>query len=316
MPLSVLMVGAGEYIAGYVPTTHGAASDKPAGVVALTCFDLRRLGMVQRILLCDICGIKLPEVRHTIKSKIGDVYRGMDVSLECFPADDVECDPEAVHKVCGPSAYIVILLACPVPDKESHAFMTTMSIPGNINHGRECEDTITLLTQWRNKQDGSLGTAMYTASWVTPRADAHTQQHFHYMGSNGEVRVDQAHRGYSQATDCGGYSSLNPLYMRYVPDSLGYFAGQTGYGYQSIAQFIQACQELNAGMRTMSDIQIEGNLALVDDTLAVTAILEAGRRSLDAGGMPVSICYDSQGRPVNLVLMDAGSNNIQKSLYS
>ena len=59
-----------------------------------------------------------------------------------------------------------------------------------------------------------MGTAVYTASWVTPRADAHTQQHFHYMGASGEVRVDQAHRGYTQATDQGGFASLNPLYMR------------------------------------------------------------------------------------------------------
>ena len=44
--VNVLMVGAGEYTAGYVPTVHGAANDKPAGVVALTCFDLRRFGVV------------------------------------------------------------------------------------------------------------------------------------------------------------------------------------------------------------------------------------------------------------------------------
>lgn len=48
MPVSVLLVGAGEYICGYVPTVHGAASDKPAGVVAITCFDLRRLGQVSK----------------------------------------------------------------------------------------------------------------------------------------------------------------------------------------------------------------------------------------------------------------------------
>lgn len=31
----------------YVQTSHGAAADKPAGVVALTCFDLRRSGLVR-----------------------------------------------------------------------------------------------------------------------------------------------------------------------------------------------------------------------------------------------------------------------------
>lgn len=39
------------------------------------------------------------------------------------------------------------------------------------------------------------GTAVYTASWVAPKADVHSQQGFHYMGYTGEARVDQAHRG-------------------------------------------------------------------------------------------------------------------------
>ena len=55
---------------------------------------------VDRIVLCDICGTKLPAVRQTLKSKIGDVYKGMDISLDCFPDDDVECDTQAIHKVC------------------------------------------------------------------------------------------------------------------------------------------------------------------------------------------------------------------------
>ncbi len=51
-----------------------------------------------------------------------------------------------------------------------------------------------------------------------------------------ELRVDQAHRGFTQATDDGGFASLNPLYMRYVPSPTGHFQGQTGYGYISIAR--------------------------------------------------------------------------------
>lgn len=54
--------------------------------------------------------------------------------------------------------------------------------------GRPCEDTITLLVQWRNLADGSLGTASYTAGWISPKADCHTQQYMHYLGRSGEVR--------------------------------------------------------------------------------------------------------------------------------
>jgi D-galacturonate reductase len=57
------------------------------------------------------------------------------------------------------------------------------------------EDTITLLTDWRNVESGNSGTAVYTASWGAPKADVHSQQRFHYLGSKGEITEDQAHRG-------------------------------------------------------------------------------------------------------------------------
>ena len=57
--------------------------------------------------------------------------------------------------------------------------------------GRPCEDTITLLAEWENLQDGSLGHAVYTASWTAARADVHSQQRFFCLMSGGEVTADQ-----------------------------------------------------------------------------------------------------------------------------
>ena len=50
---NVLMVGTGEYTTGYVGGT-AADSDKGAGVVALTMFDLRRRGKVDRVGMCGV----------------------------------------------------------------------------------------------------------------------------------------------------------------------------------------------------------------------------------------------------------------------
>ena len=51
--VNVLMVGTGEYTTGYVG--GGAAdSDKGAGVVALTMFDLRRRMKVARVGMCGV----------------------------------------------------------------------------------------------------------------------------------------------------------------------------------------------------------------------------------------------------------------------
>lgn len=109
--------------------------------------------------------------------------------------------------------------------------------------GRACEDTITLTATWESdvpeelEADGggqqqqqqesgaaaaagggnnkkATGIAVYTASWVAPKGECHTRQHFHYIGRKGELHADQAHRGYSTATDAAGFASLNPLYMR------------------------------------------------------------------------------------------------------
>lgn len=50
---NVLMVGTGEYTTGYVGG-QAANSDKGAGVVALTMFDLRRRGKVDRVAMCGV----------------------------------------------------------------------------------------------------------------------------------------------------------------------------------------------------------------------------------------------------------------------
>ena len=94
--VNVLMIGTGEYTTGYV---HGAPSnsDKSAGVVALTMFDLRSRGKVERLGLCGVNGKKFPDIRKHLERAIGMTYSGLDLTLESFP-DDSEVDPEAYGK--------------------------------------------------------------------------------------------------------------------------------------------------------------------------------------------------------------------------
>lgn len=160
--------------------------------------------------------------------------------------------------------------------------------------GIESEDAITLMVQWENREEGTMGTAVYTSSWAAPRADVHSQQRFFYMGHKGEVHVDQAHRGYSVSTDEKGYASCNPLFMKYTPDPKGRFAGQLGYGYRSIEAFIDAVSEINESPGSTSGASFDAELPTVGNTMLTTAILEAGRRSLDhanGSGTPISILF-------------------------
>ena len=433
--LNVLMAGAGEYNCGCVPPSAnskgGAAADKRAGVTALCLFELRRRGRVGRILLADAQGTKLPLARETMREKIGEVYKGLDTAVECFPADDVAFDAGASEKAmdtmrAGDAVIIFtpdhthfpiamaaikrglhVLVAKPLVktlaehitlqdaaraagvvlateyhkrwdpiysdarermrglgafsffysamtqrreqldtfaawagrssdisyylnshhidihcwavEGRSRPVKVTAAASSGVAEARlgraGIEDTITLLVDWENLGEGeaaapgalgpSRGHAVYMASWAAPTADCHTQQGFHYMGHRGELRADQAHRGCTLSADTGlaptvggtgALATLNPLYMRYTPDQRGYFAGQQGYGYRSMEAFVEAATEVMGGAATAAEIEAAGVLATASSTLPVTAILEAGRRSLDAGGKPVAIKYGADGR--------------------
>ena len=101
------------------------------------------------------------------------------------------------------------------------------------------------------------------------------------MASKGEVRIDQAKRGYALTADEEGQLMwYNPFYMKYAPDEEGNFNGQAGYGYISFEKFIDAVSTLNAGKVTLSELDKRG-LPTLANTVPTTAILEAGRRSLD-----------------------------------
>ena len=62
--------------------------------------------------------------------------------------------------------------------------------------------------------------------------------------------------------------------------------------------FVDAAAAIRAGDAAARDF--EGKLATVQETALVTAMLEAGRRSLDAGGRIIGIDYDDAGRPAGL----------------
>ena len=409
--VNVLMVGTGEYTTGYVGGT-AADSDKGAGVVALTMFDLRRRSKVDRVAMCGVNGKKFPGIRQHMEEQIGNVYKDMDLTCETFPGDaevnatayetaiqtfqagDVAvvftpddthyqialqciqhgmhvmvtkpivktldhhralCEAAKKHNVLvavevhkrldpfyadardrarstggsglGDFQYLYAYMSQPKHQLDTfkawagkssdisyylnshHVDWSEWTLAGKArpirvtgtastgvakSRGIETEDSITLTVQWENlSSSSSLGCAVYTSSWVAPKSDVHSQQRFFYMGSRGEINVDQAHRGCTVATDQSGFGSVNPLFMKYTPGSNdSKFAGQDSYGYKSFENFIAACQFINAGVTKPNDYN-DGSLATVHTTLQGTAILEAGRLSLNADGQSMDILYST-----------------------
>ncbi|MEN8772036.1 MAG: Gfo/Idh/MocA family oxidoreductase [Akkermansiaceae bacterium] len=374
----VLVIGTGEYVTGLVNGSK-STSDKGAGIVALTLFDLRERGLVSDIILTGCNGTKFPLIRAHFDQLIGKRY-GLDTSFRSFPGDDQK-DPEiwkvALEELTPGDTVLIftpddlhhgmahaaackglnVLVAKPIVKTvaehdslieisrkksviiamevhkrwdpiysdareklrglgDSSYFSSYMSQPKsqldsfrawagkssdisyylNAHHidfhcwtleglarpvsviasastgvaatqGLPTEDSITLMVDWLNNS-GTRATAIYTSSWIAAKAEVHSQQRFFALHHDGEVRVDQAHRGYDLASDSSGYQSPNPLFFRYTPDANGRFSGQSGYGYQSISDFILGKRE---------------TLATIETTRNTTAILEAGRRSLDTG---------------------------------
>ena len=404
--MSVLMVGTGEYTTGYVANAE-VASDKKAGIIGTTLFDLRRRGLVDRLLMAGTNGTKFPAIREHLDRSLAEAYREMNVDFDSFPADDVARDANAYRlalDALSPGDSVIVFtpddthyqIAMEAVEKGLHVlvakpivktvqehlslmqkanqngvlvamevhkrwdplytdardrirnlgdfsfFQSYMSQPKSqldtfrawagkssdisyylnahhidfnvwsvahrarpiivrasaatgVAHSMDIptEDTITLTVDWENIDSGNRATAIYTSSWIAPKADVHSQQRFFFMAHGGEVTIDQAHRGYSLAVDGDGFSSPNPLFMKYTPDADGYFSGQNGYGYKSIEVFLRAAEEIRQGRAQPDDFH--GKLATASDTLLCTAILEAGRRSLDSEGQAISIVYDNNG---------------------
>lgn len=159
--------------------------------------------------------------------------------------------------------------------------------------GVETEDTITIVVDWKNFEDDSIGHGVYTSSWIAPKADVHSQQRWFYMGQKGEVTCDQAHRGYFVCEEDKGLASHNPLFWKPTPSD-GKFVGQRTYGYQSFEAFIDAVAEVNSGKKKVADF--DGVIPTLSTIVGTTAILEAGRRSLDDGGRPYELVYEGDGK--------------------
>lgn len=402
--VNVAVIGTGEYVTGLV-SGQPSRSDKAPGVIALTLFDLRRRGLVDRILLAGRDGRRFLAIRRHLQEMIANRYAGLDITTETFPSDECK-DPRAYSaaiRSLPPGSVVIVAtpdethdeIAMEALRRDHHVLvlkpltktvvahakliaegcsrglliaadyhkrfdpiyldardrirtlgdmslmLSYMSQPKhqlgtfrawaglqsdisyylNAHHidfhcwalagiarpvhvqataatgvareilDRPIEDAITLTVGWENLRSRTQGVAVYTASWIAPLSDVHSQQRFFYMGACGEVCVDQAHRGYSSATDIAGYASLNPLFMKYTPTD-GRFTGQSGYGYRSIEAFIEAAGAISSSTARPADY--DATLATASATRTTTAVLEAGRRSLDAGGRRVILDRDGE----------------------
>lgn len=144
---NVLMIGTGEYTTGCVQG-NASKSDKAAGVVALTMFDLRSREKVNRIGLCGRNGSKFVSIRQHLKNAIEDVY-SLDTRLETFPSDNhvnenaYRC---AIDKFEPGDAVIIFTpddshfdIACYAVSKGLHVLITKPAVKTLDQHIKLCK---------------------------------------------------------------------------------------------------------------------------------------------------------------------------------
>lgn len=183
-----------------------------------------------------------------------------------------------------------------------------------FNDNRLCEDTISICSLWQDiKNKSAIGHAIYTSSWSAISSDVHSQQRFFCLMENGEINIDQAHRGYTMAVDSdnndnnnnNGLKNINPLFIRNKPDKNGNYCSQNCYGYITFEKFVKAAKQINNGDKLPSDFDIE--LPTGNVTRMVTGILQAGKISLDNNNKSVLLEYDENDELIGLKLDDNSS---------
>lgn len=118
-----------------------------------------------------------------------------------------------------------------IPTRVVASAATGIATSDPFNCVPETEDTITLLVDWQSIiSPKHKGTAVYTASWTHPlRSGVHSAQHWYYLAEKvnlnswthslfltefqGDITVDQAHRGYDVTVDETGKARYYDLYL-------------------------------------------------------------------------------------------------------
>jgi len=162
--------------------------------------------------------------------------------------------------------------------------------------------TSTLVVQWENFEDGSLGTAVYSSASVDQSNCSKKREKLYYVGENGDLNISPGQCGYEYNTNSNGSGTTYPLYMKYSTSS-GYFEGQVGYAYRSLESFVNGARKANAYKN--SSLSLDGFFSSLEDNLATSAILEAGKLSIENGSKMYCISYDGPQKniPTNIVCL-------------
>jgi hypothetical protein len=150
------------------------------------------------------------------------------------------------------------------------------------SHGIDTWDSVHAHLLWgrAGDQEPSLVTQL-TIGWIDPNTtSALSDQRMKIIGGIGRLELDQKDRGIALVDPAGGIQHVNPYFADYLPDADGRTQFQ-GYGYESIACFLDDVRALSAGERTLAEL--EPIRPTLRQSLVSTAVVEAVNESLTHG---------------------------------
>jgi len=126
-----------------------------------------------------------------------------------------------------------------------------------------------------------------SCNWVDPEGtSALSDQKYTLVGTCGRIDIDQKKRGMELVLENSGTQELNPYFSEYLadPDGRIHF---TGYGFESIKQFIIDVKAIEQGITNRE--RLEGIRPTFTEALVSTKVVEAGNISLNSNGEWIKI---------------------------
>lgn len=147
--------------------------------------------------------------------------------------------------------------------------------------GIDTFDSIHAMIEWQNPT-GQQPTFLshHNANWIDPDCTrAMSDQRFKIVGTQGRIECDQRDRGIELVRQNTGSMLINPYFADFLPDADGNPEFQ-GYGFKSIALFVQDVIALASGRTSLQ--KLESTRPSLKQALVSTAVIDTVNQALHA----------------------------------
>jgi predicted dehydrogenase len=146
-------------------------------------------------------------------------------------------------------------------------------------HGVDSYDSIHVTIEWAYPDSKKTFLAIFNTNWIDSNSSsAMSDQKFKIVGEKGRLDADQKNRGIQIVNDAENIRDINPYFSEYLYDVDGE-QKFSGYGYQSISQFIKDVADVDNGRQTLA--HLTRHRASFRNASVSVAVSDAVNKSLD-----------------------------------